>query len=249
MGFFKKSYYEKHANNLNKKLTKIVKTMDSRELKDACQKVIGKYPKQGTRLFDSEYNLIQKFGYKISHDDYMLYFLHNRKQGKFSDLKLAKFLIMRDILDEQDPDFDYLKQFAKSEDNLDYGVPRNIFHVTVKDAIRKIQHNRCAIPHCTNTEYFEFDHIKGRDDNSLSNCQMLCKFHHQMKSNVDAIKIRIEKNLKDGGSVRDIHIKSRKTSRPTSRKTSRPTSRKTSRPTSRKTSRPTSRKTSRNTRR
>ena len=65
MGFFKKSYYEKHANNLNKKLTKIVKTMDSRELKDACQKVIGKYPKQGTRLFDSEYNLIQKFGYKV----------------------------------------------------------------------------------------------------------------------------------------------------------------------------------------
>jgi len=233
MGFFKKTDYEKHAEKLHKKLTRIIKTMDSRELKDLCQKVIGKYPRNGTRLFDSEYNLIQRFGHQISNFEYMLYFSHARTQGKISDLKIAKYLILRDLLDENDFDYEYLKQFAKSEDNLDYGIPRNIFPVTVKDAIRKIQHNRCAIPHCTNTEYFEFDHIKGRDDNSLSNCQMLCKFHHQMKSNVDAIKIRIEKNLKDGGSVRDIHIESRKTSRPTSRKTSRPTSRKTSRNTRR----------------
>ncbi|MEX0861592.1 HNH endonuclease signature motif containing protein [Nitrosopumilus sp.] len=224
MGFFKKTDYEKHAEKLHNKLSRIIKTMDSRELKDICQKVIGKYPREGTRLFDSEYNLIQKFGYKISHTDYMLYFSHYRIQGKFSDLKLAKYLIMRDILDKNDPDYEYLKQFAKSEDQLDYQIPRNNFPATVKEAIRKIQHNRCAIPHCTNTEYFEFDHIKGRDDNTLSNCQMLCKFHHQMKSNEDAIKKRIEENLKDGGTVRDIHIKSRPSQRRSpSRKTSRRT--------------------------
>ena len=198
MGFFKRTDYEKHANNLNKKLSKIIKTLDSRELKDACQKVIGKYPTQGTRLFDSEYNLIQKFGHRISHEDYMLYFSHNRKQGKFSDLKLAKYLVMKDILDEKDPNFEYLKQFAKSEDNLDYPIPRNNFSQKIKDAIKKFQKNRCAVYACKNSEFFEFDHIKGRDDNSLSNCQMLCMYHHRIKTNQDAIKNIIEKNLNDG---------------------------------------------------
>lgn len=206
MGFFKKTDYEKHANNLHKKLTKIIKTMDSRELKEVCQKVIGKYPKQGTRIFDSEYNLIQKFGYRINHDDYMLYFTHNRKQGKFSDLKLTKFLVMRDILDFNDPDFNYLKQFAKSEDELDYTIPRNHFPQKIKDAIRKIQRNRCAVYGCKNTDFFEFDHIKGREDNSLSNCQMLCMHHHRIKTNQDAIKTRIEKNLNDGKSINDVRL-------------------------------------------
>jgi hypothetical protein len=217
MGFFKKTDYEKHAEKLHKKLTRIVATMNSREMKDLCQKVIGKYPRNGLKLFDSEYHLIQKFGYKISHDDYMLFFNHYRKQGKFSDLKLATYLLMQDILDEVDPDFNYLKQFAKSEDVLDYAKPRNHFSQKVKDAIQKIQQNRCAIPHCTNREYFEFDHIKERDDNSLSNCQMLCKFHHQMKSNEDAIKIRIERSLNEGISVKDIKVKPRNNTR---RKTS-----------------------------
>ena len=208
MGFFTKTEYEKHANNLNKKNTRIVKTMTSSELKDLCQKVIGKYPRDGTRLFDSEYNLIQRFGYRISHDDYMLYFSHNRKQGKFSDLKLAKYLVARDILDEQDPDYDYLKQFAKSEDELDYTPPRISFPQNVKDTIRKIQGNKCAIFGCRNYDFFEFDHIKGREDNSLSNCQMLCLYHHQLKTNEDAIKLRIEKNLNDGKKIDEINFKS-----------------------------------------
>lgn len=209
MGFFTKTEYEKHANNLNKKNTKIVKTMTSWELKELCQKVIGKYPREGTRLFDSEYNLIQRFGHRISHDDYMLYFSHNRKQGKFSDLRLAKFLVTKEILDEKDPDYEYLKQFAKSEDELDYPIPRNNFSQKVKDAIRKIQRNRCKVQGCRNHDFFEFDHIKGREDNSLSNCQMLCLYHHQQKTNEDAIIARIQKNLNDGKSIDEINVKPR----------------------------------------
>ena len=215
MGFFKKTDYEKHSDRLHKKLTKIVKTLDSRELKDLSQKVIGKSPQEGTRIFDSEYNLIKRFGRYISHDDYLEYFSHNRKQGKFSDLKLAKFLVMRDILDDKDPDFDYLKQFAKSDDNLDYPIPRNHFSQKVKDAISKIQGNRCAVDGCRNNEFFEFDHIKGRNDNSLSNCQMLCRYHHQRKTNEDAIKIRIEQNLNNGQTIREVKLRPQK---PTAKK-------------------------------
>ena len=201
MGFFKKTDYEKHSNNLNKKLTKIINTMDSRELKDLCQKVIGKSPKAGTRIFDADYNLIKKFEYKVPRDDYMLFFSHFRKQGKFSDLKLAKFLVLKEILDVEDKDFQYLKQFAKSEDKLDYSLPRNNFPKKVKDAIRMIQNGRCAIKGCPNSDFFEFDHIRGRDDNSLPNCQMLCMYHHQVKTNLDAIKARIEKDINDGKTI------------------------------------------------
>ena len=206
MGFFKKTDYEKHSNNLHKKLVKIVEALEIYELKDMCQKLIGKYPKNGTRLFDSDYNLVFKFSDHITKSGYLLFFTHYRLQGKCSDLKLAKFLIMRDILDVNDPDFSYLKQFAKSEDELDYSVPRNHFPQKVKDAVRKIQRNRCKVQGCRNTGFFEFDHIKGRDDNSLSNCQMLCLYHHRVKTNEDAIIQRIEKNLNDGQSLSEIQL-------------------------------------------
>jgi hypothetical protein len=147
----------------------------------------------------------------------LLYFSHNRKQGKFSDLKLAKYLVTRDILDENDPDYNYLKQFAKSEDKLDYSIPRNNFSQKVKDATRKRQGNKCAFFGCRSRDFFEFDHIKGRDDNSFSNCQMLCLFHHQLKTNEDAIKAKIEKNLNDGKSLDEINFKSRTSSYPRSR--------------------------------
>ncbi len=207
MGFFTKTEYEKHYNKLNKKLIKITDALESYELKEICQKLLGKYPKNGTRLFDSDYNLIFKFGHRVSQNGYLLFFSHYQNQGKCSDLKLAKFLIMKDILDKSDPDFNYLKQFARSEDNLDYAIPRNHFPQKVKDAIRKIQKNRCAYHGCKNTGFFEFDHIRGRDDNSLSNCQMLCMYHHRIKTNEDAIKQRIEKNLNEGQKLEDLKVR------------------------------------------
>ncbi|MDF2422497.1 MAG: HNH endonuclease, partial [Nitrosopumilus sp.] len=78
-----------------------------------------------------------------------------------------------------------------------------------KDAIREIQRGRCAYRGCKNTEFFEYDHIRGRDDNSLSNCQMLCMYHHRLKTNEDAIKKRIEKDLDDGKSLSEINIGSK----------------------------------------
>jgi hypothetical protein len=207
MGFFTKTEYEKHSNNLHKKLVKITEALESYELKEICQKLLGKYPKNGTRLFDSDYNLICKFGHRISNNDYLLFFTHYRLKGKCSDLKLAKFLILKDILDGDDPDFNYLKQFARSEDSLDYATPRINFPQKVKDAIRKIQKNSCAHYGCKNKGFFEFDHIRGRDDNSLSNCQMLCMYHHRIKTNEDAIKLRIEKNLNEGQKLEDIRVR------------------------------------------
>ena len=32
---------------------------------------------------------------------------------------------------------------------------------------------------------FDFDHIKGRSDNSILNCQALCKYHHAKKTRLD----------------------------------------------------------------
>ena len=39
----------------------------------------------------------------------------------------------------------------------------------------------------------EFDHIRGRSNNSIENCQALCPTHHRLKTKRDAIKAKITK--------------------------------------------------------
>jgi len=58
--------------------------------------------------------------------------------------------------------------------------PRNDFPKVVREARLKFQNYRCNVNRCgfhrSSWRYLEFDHIKGRDDFSLSNCQALCPF-------------------------------------------------------------------------
>jgi hypothetical protein len=41
----------------------------------------------------------------------------------------------------------------------------------------------------------DFDHVRGRNDFSLGNCQALYPFHHRQKTKRDRIKKLIEKRL------------------------------------------------------
>lgn len=43
----------------------------------------------------------------------------------------------------------------------------------------------------------EFDHIRGRSNNSIENCQALYPTHHRLKTKHDAVKIRIAKSIQN----------------------------------------------------
>ena len=71
-------------------------------------------------------------------------------------------------------------------------VKRKYFSQETKQRVRNIQRGRCA--HCKRWEYWsycQFDHIKGKTDNSISNCQMLCLKCHNYKTRQDRIKAEI----------------------------------------------------------
>jgi len=60
-------------------------------------------------------------------------------------------------------------------------VRRRAFSNTIKDKIKELQNGRCkkcgAIP-----THWNFDHVRGRGDNSIHNCQGLCLDCHQDKT-------------------------------------------------------------------
>lgn len=73
-------------------------------------------------------------------------------------------------------------------------IKRKYFTQEIKNRIRRIQRGKCA--HCKRWEHYrycEFDHIKGRNDNSITNCQMLCLKCHREKTRQDKIKSDISK--------------------------------------------------------
>ena len=74
-------------------------------------------------------------------------------------------------------------------------IPRNNFSRKTKAAIREFQHGYCATNGCNVKKLLELDHIRGRDDSSAENCQLLCPFHHREKSNKDRIRKQIAKRL------------------------------------------------------
>lgn len=78
-------------------------------------------------------------------------------------------------------------------------IKRQYFSKEVKEAVLRFQKHRCAVNKCgfhtSSWRYLEFDHLKDRDDNSVSNCQALCPFHHRQKTKRDRIKKQIDKTL------------------------------------------------------
>ena len=60
-------------------------------------------------------------------------------------------------------------------------VPRVSFSWDTKEAVKERQNGRCA--HCgVIPTHWEFDHIHSRGDNSIGNCQGLCRDCHQTKT-------------------------------------------------------------------
>jgi len=64
-------------------------------------------------------------------------------------------------------------------------------------AIRQFQHGYCAVNQCNETKLLEKDHIRGSDDNTAVNCQLLCPFHHRQKTNRDRIRKQIKNRLEE----------------------------------------------------
>ena len=82
-------------------------------------------------------------------------------------------------------------------------VDRNNFSAKTISEIRKFQHNRCAYPGCGFKGYrLQRDHIRGRDDNTFENCQLLCPTHHDLKSRIDKKKSIIGKRLRKQEGVK-----------------------------------------------
>lgn len=231
MTWLLKSAYEKHAEKLQKKLLKIIKVLDSSELRHLCLNTLRKVPKNGLKLFDSDYNLIKRFSTRISHEDYLLFFNHYHYLGKIPDMKLARYLIKIELLEKDDPDYTFIKD-ADSVLNDDFTlvteVPRKQFPPEIIERVLKIQRYRCAVPRCgfpkNSWKFLEKDHIKGRDDNSITNCQMLCPFHHRLKTKMEGIKRTAGRQI--SGSKNNLSRTIRKTSssgRKTSRAVRKPT--------------------------
>lgn len=61
---------------------------------------------------------------------------------------------------------------------------RRGFSDETKKTILRIQNYRCAVFGCRfrNSKLLEFDHLNGRNNNSLRNCQALCPTHHRLKT-------------------------------------------------------------------
>ena len=75
-------------------------------------------------------------------------------------------------------------------------TPRYNFSKKIKDEILYFQHNHCAFPGCRVTRLLEADHIRGRDDNTFENCQLLCPYHHALKTKIDKKKAAIGRRLR-----------------------------------------------------
>ena len=79
------------------------------------------------------------------------------------------------------------KSTPESESYKD--VERKHFTFSTKEQVKEIQEGKCNI--CGRyPNHWEFDHINGRGDNSIENCQGLCRDCHQSKTLDDNEKHR-----------------------------------------------------------
>ncbi len=88
-----------------------------------------------------------------------------------------------------------LSKIAKIFSKKPEKEPRYVFSEETKLTVLRVQRYRCAVYGCRfrNWKLLEFDHIRGRSNNSIVNCQALCPTHHRLKTKRDALKARIEK--------------------------------------------------------
>lgn len=70
------------------------------------------------------------------------------------------------------------------------------FSEEVKRAVLRYQRYECANFKCHNKRFLEFDHIRGNQNNSLENCQVLCPTCHRRKTRIDITKKAIAKRIR-----------------------------------------------------
>ena len=92
-----------------------------------------------------------------------------------------------------------VKKTVKKAVGLQKDKKRMSFTRKTVAEIRKFQHGYCAYPGCSNKKLLEADHIRGRDDNSFENCQLLCPYHHRLKSRIETKKVKIGRKLRNEG--------------------------------------------------
>jgi len=120
MGFFGKSKYEKHEENLSETLTAILEDeLEVSELKSICRDLVGSIPKDGMELVDKNDDVVIEFEEPISRQDYCDFYFHYAELGEVNDKMLAKYLIKHGFLDKDDEDYLYVTGYAEDDDEKD----------------------------------------------------------------------------------------------------------------------------------
>ena len=78
------------------------------------------------------------------------------------------------------------------------------FSEETKKAILRYQRYECANFRCHNKGFLRFDHIRGRSDNSLENCQALCPMCHARKTRIDLTKQTLAKRIRRAKTKRRL---------------------------------------------
>jgi hypothetical protein len=117
MGWFGKSNYEKHEEELSDTLNTILEEeLEISELRDLCRNLIGSFPKNGLVLRDKNDNEVYEFEDPISRKHYAEFYSHYEELEEVNDMMLAKYLIKHRLLDEDDEDYEYLMTHDEEDD-------------------------------------------------------------------------------------------------------------------------------------
>jgi hypothetical protein len=120
MGWFGKSKYEKHEEELSDTLGTILEEeLEISEFRELCRNLIGTFPKSGLVLRDKNDNEVYEFEEPISRKDYSEFYNHYDELEEVNDRMLAKYLIKHGFLDEDDEDYEYIMTHDEDEKDSD----------------------------------------------------------------------------------------------------------------------------------
>ena len=120
MGFFGKSKYEKHEENLSETLADILENeLEVSELKSICRNLVGSIPKDGMELVDKDDEVIIEFEEPISRQDYCDFYFHYDELEEVNDKMLARYLIKHGFLDKDDEDYLFVTGHTEEDDEDD----------------------------------------------------------------------------------------------------------------------------------
>ena len=120
MGWFGKSKYEKHEEELANTISSIIKEeLDIPQLKQLCKNVIGSFPKDGLVLRDKDGDDVHEFEEPITRNDFLEFIDHYQDLEEIQEKLLLKYLINNGFLDEDDEDYEYISTHDEEDDEDD----------------------------------------------------------------------------------------------------------------------------------